>query len=314
MEQGTTEKQAARQVVVTEDEAGQRLDNYLMARLRGAPRSLVYRIVRGGEVRVNSARVRPDRRLDAGDKVRIPPVRIEERAPGAAPKGLLTTLEARIVHEDDALLVIDKPSGLAVHGGSGVHAGLIEALRQMRPHCKALELVHRLDRDTSGCVMIAKKRSTLRHLHEALREGKVRKTYLALVSGRWPKRLGRVNVALEKNVVSSGERVVRADSGGKASETLFKVVRAFRDATLVEASPLTGRTHQIRVHAQVSGHPIAGDEKYGDKAFNRLMREAGLRRLFLHAARLEFETADGRSLAVEAPLDPPLVELLERLP
>jgi 23S rRNA pseudouridine955/2504/2580 synthase len=314
MEPAPAEKPSARQLVVTAEEAGQRLDNYLMSRLKGAPRSLVYRIVRGGEVRVNSSRVRPDRRLEAGDKVRVPPVRIEERPPGVAPKGLLAELESRILHEDDALLVIDKPSGLAVHGGSGVHAGLIEALRQMRPHCKSLELVHRLDRETSGCVMIAKKRSMLRHLHEALREGGVSKTYLALAQGRWPKRLQRVDAALEKNVVSSGERVVRAEAGGKASETRFRVLRSFRDATLVEAMPVTGRTHQIRVHAQVAGHPLAGDEKYGDRDFNRQMRAAGLRRLFLHAFRLEFDGPDGQHRCIEAPLRPDLAGFLERLP
>jgi 23S rRNA pseudouridine955/2504/2580 synthase len=314
MKEATTENRGARQVVISADEAGQRLDNFLLARLRGAPRALIYRIVRGGEVRVNSARARPDRRLDAGDRVRIPPVRLEERAPGDAPRVVLTTLAARVVYEDDALMVIDKPSGLAVHGGSGLQVGLIEALRQLRPDCRALELVHRLDRETSGCVMISKKRSMLRHLHAALREGQVHKTYAALVRGRWPKKLQRVTAALEKNVVRSGERVVRADAEGKASETLFRVIKAYRDATLVEASPVTGRTHQIRVHAQVSGHPIAGDDKYGDKDFNRAMKAAGLKRLFLHAERLELTLPDGRPLRVEAPLDAHLASVLEQLP
>ncbi|MFM7783901.1 MAG: pseudouridine synthase, partial [Gammaproteobacteria bacterium] len=186
---------AARVVTVSPEESGQRLDNFLLALLKGAPRSLVYRIVRGGEVRVNSARARPDRRLEAGERVRIPPVRLAERAePARPPRALLDELSARILFENDALLVIDKPSGLAVHGGSGVHAGMIEALRVLRADCPGLELVHRLDRDTSGCVMVAKKRSMLRHLHEALREGTIRKTYLALVRGRWPRSKTRVAV------------------------------------------------------------------------------------------------------------------------
>lgn len=305
----------ARIVEVSADQAGQRLDNFLLARLKGAPRSLVYRIVRAGEVRVNSGRARPERRLEAGDRVRVPPVRLDAvREPGTPPRSLVQQLAERILYEDDALLVIDKPSGLAVHGGSGLSLGLIEALRTMRPDCPGLELVHRLDRDTSGCVMLAKKRSMLRHLHAALREGTVRKTYLALVRGQWPARKTRVTAALEKNVVSSGERVVRADEGGKASETRFRVLRRFRDATLVEASPLTGRTHQIRVHAQVAGHPIAGDDKYGDRDFDRLARESGLRRLFLHAASLDLVLPSGAPLHVEAALEPALEAVLARLP
>lgn len=301
-------------VDIGSEHAGQRLDNFLLARLKGVPRSRVYRIVRSGEVRVNSARARPDQRLAAGDRVRVPPVRVAERVvaePGAA---LQQTLRDRILYEDAALLVVDKPSGLAVHGGSGLSLGLIEALRAMRPDCASLELVHRLDRETSGCVMIARKRSLLRHLHEALREGTITKTYTTLVAGRWPKRLTRVAAALEKNTVRSGERVVRANGDGKASETLFRVLEHYRDATLLEARPLTGRTHQIRVHAQVSGHPVAGDEKYGEREFNKRMREAGLRRLFLHASAIELVLPDGRPLRVAAPLDPALEHFLETLP
>jgi 23S rRNA pseudouridine955/2504/2580 synthase len=303
----------ARIVEVSSDDAGQRLDNFLLARLKGAPRSLVYRIVRGGEVRVNSGRVKPDRRLEAGDKVRVPPVRLAERDPAVPPRGLCEELAGRILFENDGLLVIDKPSGLAVHGGSGLSLGLIEALRAMRPDCKSLELVHRLDRDTSGCVMVAKKRAVLRHLHEGLREGKVRKRYLALVRGRWPASRARVAVSLEKNTLSSGERVVRADDAGKRAETLFRVVSAFAEATLLEASPVTGRTHQIRVHAQVSGHPIAGDDKYGDRDFDKQMRAHGLRRVFLHAASLAFSLPSGETVEVSAPLDPALAAVLESL-
>lgn len=301
-------------VEIDEGHAGQRLDNFLLSRLKGVPRSRIYRIVRSGEVRVNSARVRPDQRLVAGDRVRVPPVRTAEGRPAQPGAGLQQTLHERILHEDDGLLVIDKPSGLAVHGGSGLSLGLIEALRAMRPDARFLELVHRLDRETSGCVMIARKRSMLRHLHEALRNGTITKTYTTLVAGRWPKRLTRVTAALEKNVVRSGERVVRASDDGKASETRFRILETYRDATLLEAQPLTGRTHQIRVHAQVSGHPVAGDEKYGDREFNRCMHEAGLRRLFLHASVIELVLPDGRPLAVSAPLDPTLAAFLETLP
>ncbi len=200
-----------------------------------------------------------------------------------------------------------------MHGGSGVRSGMIEALRVLRADCPGLELVHRLDRDTSGCVMVAKKRSMLRHLHEALREGTIRKTYLALVRGRWPRSKTRVTAALEKNIVNAGERVVRAGEGGKASETLFRVLRNFPEATLVEASPLTGRTHQIRVHAQVAGHPIAGDDKYGDREFDKKMKGEGLSRLFLHAAALDFRLPGGQRQHVEAPLGKELEAVLSRL-
>ena len=308
------QQQGVSLVEVDQEQAGQRLDNFLLARLKGVPRSWVYRIVRSGEVRVNSARAKPEQRLQAGDRVRVPPVRVAERESVEPGAGLVQALDSRILYEDAALLVVDKPSGLAVHGGSGLSLGLIEALRAMRPDCRALELAHRLDRDTSGCVMIAKKRSMLRHLHEALREGSITKTYTTLVQGRWPKRLTRVAVALEKNTVRGGERVVRADEAGKASETRFRVLEVYRDATLLEAQPVTGRTHQIRVHAQVSGHPVAGDEKYGEREFNRQMREFGLRRLFLHASSVALRLPEGEPLVISAPLDASLARVLETLP
>jgi len=308
------ESKGATLVEVGEEQAGQRLDNFLLARLKGVPRSRVYRIVRSGEVRVNSSRARPDQRLQIGDRVRVPPVRMGDRPEAQPGEELLRVLAQRVLYEDPALLVVDKPSGLAVHGGSGLSLGLIEALRVLRPDCMSLELVHRLDRETSGCVMIAKKRSMLRYLHQALREGLVNKSYTTLVQGRWPKRLARVLLALEKNTVRGGERLVRADESGKASETRFRVVEEFREATLLEARPVTGRTHQIRVHAQASGHPVAGDEKYGEREFNRRMRDYGLRRLFLHASSLELPLADGGTLAVSAPLDPGLARVLGNLP
>tara|TARA_R110002051_G_scaffold65769_2_gene119069 strand:- start:6132 stop:7106 length:975 start_codon:yes stop_codon:yes gene_type:complete len=288
--------------LITEDQAGQRIDNYLLTRLKGAPRTFVYRILRKGEVRVNKGRIKPEYRLQAGDNVRIPPVRLPEpNEPVLVGQGILQALETNIVYEDKGLIVVNKPAGLAVHGGSGLNFGVIEAMRQLRPDCPQLELVHRLDRDTSGCLMIAKKRSMLRHLHAALRGDGVRKRYLALVRGHWPATTKRVHAPLQKNNLRSGERMVEVNPEGKESLTEFSVVKRFGDfATLVEARPITGRTHQIRVHARHAGHPIAGDLKYGDDDFSQQIREMGGKRLFLHAASLTTELPDGTRLEVAA--------------
>jgi 23S rRNA pseudouridine955/2504/2580 synthase len=292
---------------IDSDQAGQRLDNFLMARLKGVPKSRVYNIIRKGEVRVNKGRVKPDYKLCAGDLVRVPPVRVSESEPEAkASNQMLKLLAASILYEDDGLLVINKPPGLAVHGGSGISLGLIETLRQMRPDARYLELVHRLDRDTSGCIMIAKKRSYLRHLQAALRDknsGDISKTYCALVVGGWPKSCKRVDTPLLKSEVAKDERVVRVHPEGKPSLTEFKILQTFVGFTLVEARPITGRTHQIRVHAQYAGHSLVGDEKYGSDDVNARMREQGVKRLFLHAAALSFKLP-GASAAtlVEAPL------------
>jgi len=272
---------------------GQRLDNFLHRELKGVPKSLVYRIVRTGEVRVNGRRAKPDYRLQAGDDIRLPPLSLSESAtPALASAALRTRLEAAVLYEDETVLVIDKPAGLAVHGGSGLSLGLIEALRQSRPDCRQLELVHRLDRDTSGCLLVAKKRSALRFLQAALREHQIQKTYVALVKGRWSKRKKFVESHLEKFELDSGERRVRTSEEGKLSRTEFTVLGYYRagtdECTLVEARPVTGRTHQIRVHAQATGHPLAGDDKYSDDAFNVAMKKRGFKRLFLHALRLEF--------------------------
>ncbi|MDX9874097.1 MAG: 23S rRNA pseudouridine(955/2504/2580) synthase RluC [Spongiibacteraceae bacterium] len=293
---------------------GQRIDNFLMRELKGVPRSRIYRLLRKGEVRVNRGRVRAEARLAAGDEVRIPPVRVSEEAGTAlpVPAPLLNHLASCIVYEDDALLVINKPAGLAVHGGSGIQTGLIEALRQLRPDARFLELVHRLDRDTSGLIMIAKKRSTLTTLHEALRGDGVDKRYLALAVGSWPVQRKRVEAPLLKNTLRSGERVVRVSADGKPAVTLFKVLERFPEATLVEASPVTGRTHQIRVHAQFAGCPLAGDDKYGNRDVEVVFREKGLKRLFLHAFRL-FVPLDGRRLELEAPLPAELESFLAAL-
>lgn len=288
--------------LVSEDLAGQRIDNYLITRLKGAPRTLVYRILRKGEVRVNKGRVKPDYRLQAGDSIRIPPVRLPEpNEPVLVGQGILQALEQNILYEDKGLIVINKPAGLAVHGGSGLNFGVIEAMRQLRPDVPQMELVHRLDRDTSGCLMIAKKRSMLRHLHAALRGDGVRKCYLALVRGHWPATTRKVHAPLQKNNLRSGERMVEVNAEGKESLTEFSVVQRFGDfATLVEARPITGRTHQIRVHARHAGHVIAGDPKYGSDEFSQQIKELGGKRLFLHAASLHVELPDGTQLDVKA--------------
>ena len=284
--------------------AGQRIDNFLMARVRGVPRSHLYRVLRRGEVRVNKGRVKPSYRLQAGDAVRIPPLRqTEGPAPAQPPAAIARGLAGAVLYEDDRLLVLDKPSGLAVHGGSGLGFGLIETLRLERPGMP-LELVHRLDRETSGCLILSKRRSTLRDLHEALRDNAMDKRYLALLAGALPRAEVLVDAPLLKNTLRSGERMVRVNTAeGKPARTLFRRLRQFGGATLVEVRLLTGRTHQIRVHAAHLGAPVAGDEKYGHDDANRRFRALGLKRLFLHAAALTFR-ADymAEPLRVEAPL------------
>ncbi len=310
-----SDQQSARIIEVGGEEAGQRIDNFLVTRLKGVPKSRIYRILRTGEVRVNSGRIKPSYRVQAGDAVRVPPLRQgEAEAPTRPADRVLAQVQGAIIYEDKGLLVIDKPSGLAVHGGSGLSYGLIEALRALRPEAPFLELGHRLDRDTSGCILVAKKRSVLRAFHELLREGGSDKRYLALVKGHWRSGEVRVEAPLLKNVAQSGERFVRVSTDGKAATTIFRPVTHYRDATLVEAELITGRTHQVRVHAAHAGHPIAGDDKYGDEPFNRQMAECGLRRLFLHASALTFTLPEsGQVVSVSAPLSPELRTVLDRL-
>ena len=302
-------------IEVAPELAGQRIDNFLITALKGVPKTLVYRILRKGEVRVNKGRVKPEYKIQAGDIVRVPPVRLPERdEPAPVAQGLLQRLEAAIVYEDKALIVMNKPAGIAVHGGSGLSFGVIEALRQLRPDAKELELVHRLDRDTSGLLMIAKKRSMLRHLHAALRGDGVDKRYMALVRGHWPTAKKQVNAPLLKSNLRSGERMVEVNDEGKEALTLFRVLRRFGDfATIVEARPITGRTHQIRVHTLHAGHMIAGDNKYGDEDFSREIRELGGKRLFLHADALTVPLPDGGELKLEAPVDEVWAKTVERL-
>lgn len=307
-------KPSVRHLAVDENSAGQRLDNFLLRELKGVPRTRLYRAMRKGEIRINKGRVKADSRLVEGDVVRIPPLRVPEASePPAIPRFWSGQLEERVVYEDDSLLVINKPSGLAVHGGSGLNYGMIECLRQMRPDERRLELVHRLDRDTSGLILIAKKPALLRELHRQLREGHVDKRYLALVPGKWPRALSRVDAPLLKNTLQSGERMVRVNKEGKRSVTEFRVVERLQGASLVEAKPITGRTHQIRVHAQHAGFALLGDVKYSDDRGEALCQRLGLKRLFLHAHTLRFTLPVVGRLELQADLDPDLENILTNI-
>lgn len=299
-------------VEITDENDGQRLDNFLITYLKGVPKSRIYRIVRKGEVRVNKGRKDVKYRLCAGDLVRIPPVKIAQRDETVfIPAILKQTLNREILFEDESLLIVNKPSGFAVHGGSGIQSGVIEALRDLRQELRFLELVHRLDRDTSGCLIVAKKRSALRNLHEQFRGNGIQKHYLALLAGKWQKKKLLVDKALQKNVSRGGERMVVVSASGKAAETTFKRLQLFPAATLVEASPHTGRTHQIRVHAASMGHPIVGDARYGTADINKEFRERGFKRLFLHAQKLTFQhPVFEQILSVTAPLPPDLAKLI----
>jgi 23S rRNA pseudouridine955/2504/2580 synthase len=300
---------AVRWIDVSEDEAGQRIDNYLIARLKGVPKSHIYRILRSGEVRINSRRVAASDRVAAGDRIRVPPVRVAERDESVpAPHFRLP-----ILFEDDALIALDKPAGIAVHGGSGVAHGVIESLRSMRPEARFLELVHRLDRETSGVLLIAKKRAALTALHETLRERTADKRYLVGVAGRFRNELQRVRLALAKRDAADGGKRVSVSEAGQAAETVFRRVARGPEFSLLEAELLTGRTHQIRVHLAHLKHPVLGDDRYGDFELNRRLRKEGLKRMFLHAASIALaHPLTGEALAVEAPLPPELARFRDR--
>ena len=303
---------SVRFVEIGEERAGQRLDNFLLGLLKGVPKTRIYRLLRKGEARVNKGRAKPDYRLQTGDTVRIPPVRTAEREAATPERHLVARLDGCIVFEDARLLVVDKPTGMAVHGGSGVRLGVIETLRHLRPQARFLELAHRLDRDTSGLLMIAKHRAELRHLHANLREGAVRKTYQALLRGALPKAGQIVDAPLQKNILRGGERMVRVHREGKPARSRFRLLTDFSGrASLVQVGLDTGRTHQIRAHAAHMGQPVAGDAKYGDEAFNRALRALGLNRLFLHAWRLTIPRDEGPDLRLECPLPPPLQRILD---
>ncbi len=302
-------------VEIDENNDQQRVDNFLIATLKGVPKSRIYRMVRKGEVRINKKRCKVLQRLVIGDLVRIPPVRVSiKEVTEYIPDFLKRSLEQNILFEDDYLLVINKPSGFAVHGGSGINAGIIEALRTIRPDARFLELVHRLDRDTSGCLIIAKKRSALRVLHAQFRDNGVEKTYQALLSGCWQRKKCWVDMPLLKNISKGGERMVVVSKQGKPSETLFRRLQTFKNSTWVEAMPKTGRTHQIRVHAAWLGHAIVGDERYGQSDINQAFKKVGFKRLVLHAGRLVFKhPSSGEKMLVVAPLPDELDKLIKQL-
>jgi 23S rRNA pseudouridine955/2504/2580 synthase len=314
------ERKDSRTVRIADDREGQRIDNFLLNYLKGVPRSLVYKLLRSGQVRVNGGRVKAERKLEAGDMVRIPPVQLETPTDkGTPPRGLLEALEAAIVFEDPRLLAINKPAGVASHGGSGISFGAIETLRALRPR-ESLELVHRLDRDTSGLLLVARKRSALSELQALMREdggraGGIRKRYLALLTGRMPDGVMSVDAPLHVGLRQGGERHVQVTPGGKSSMSHFKVLERRGGQSYCEVRIETGRTHQIRVHAGHIGHPVAGDDKYGDPDANRRLRDqAGLRRMFLHASTLEFALDDGRTpYLLNAPLPAELIDVLDRL-
>lgn len=315
----TAQTAKVRLIEVDQDNSGQRIDNFLLAQLKGVPRSMIYRLLRTGQVRVNKGRKKPHYKLTAGDIVRIPPVTTIEREPSQASYSDKEKLSGSILFEDKSLIILNKPAGMAVHGGSGINYGVIEAFRQLRPESHFLELVHRLDRETSGCLVLAKKRSALVQLHEMLRRehGKsMDKTYLALLRGVWQGKKKKINAPLEVNSRQSGERFVTVSAKGKQASSIFVPEKNFpqANAALVSIKLLTGRTHQARVHAQSIDQPIAGDDRYGDRGFNRRMKLDGLKRLFLHASRLRFKhPVDGTTIDIEAPLPEPLAKLLENL-
>ena len=309
-----SDKPAVRYLEAVEGDDGQRIDNYLIRVLKDAPRSLVYRILRSGEVRVNSKRVGPDYRLSARDRVRVPPIRLQPRQEPQAPsQSLKDFIGEAIIYEDADLIVVNKPAGVAVHGGSGLSFGVIEALRARHPELKELDLVHRLDRDTSGCLLVAKRRSVLRELHAAMRERQMEKRYYTLVCGRWPFGTKTIDLPLKTNLKQGGERVVRVHADGQEATTTFKPVKHFAKlATLLDVDLGTGRTHQIRVHAAHAGYPVAGDEKYGDRECDARLKAFGLKRMFLHAHTIGFALR-GKPLSISAPLPQELQDVLDQL-
>lgn len=309
-----TTTNAVERIEIAADQAGQRIDNFLLTYLKGVPRSQIYRILRRGEVRVNKGRIKPHYRLQSGDSIRIPPVTRSVSEPTVPPLKAVERIKAAVLYEDSRVIILNKPSGMAVHGGSGLSFGVIEAMRHWRSDLHYLELVHRLDRDTSGCLVIAKTRGALRQLHTLLRGEGMDKRYLALVKGRWQGEARHVTAPLQKNILSSGERMVKVSREGKPSLSVFIPRGVSSNVSLLEVLLKTGRTHQIRVHASHIGHPIAGDEKYGDEIFNREMRDIGVKRLFLHAWRLEFSLQEPQqTISITAPLDTNLQQVLNHL-
>lgn len=303
-------KDSATLLEVDEESAGQRIDNYLLRLAKGVPKSHIYRILRSGEVRVNKGRIGADYKLRIADVVRVPPIRIAATKEEAD----VPARDFALVFEDEALIVLDKPAGVAVHGGSGVSFGVIEQLRRARPQAKLLELAHRLDRETSGLLLVAKKRSALVALHDMFRDGKVHKRYLALVKGQWRDALRHVRLPLHKYLNAEGERRVSVNPEGKEAHSVVRLVKRWQDFSLVEVELKTGRTHQIRVHLAHLGFPLAGDDKYGDFALNKALQKSGLKRMFLHAALLTLpHPLSGEALDFAVPLPPELEAFLAKL-
>lgn len=312
LETGTS--YGVRYVEIEEDYAGQRVDNYLLRLLKGVPKSRIYRILRKGEVRLNGKRIKPNTRLTAGDRLRVPPVRVAD-SPQGRNYFLEKNIDKTIIYESKVMLIINKPAGIAVHGGSGISAGVIESLRRSRPQDKHLELVHRLDRGTSGCLMIARKRSYLKLLQAELqRKDQLRKVYQVIVHGRWPSRKQHINAPISRNLLRSGERVSRVEEGGKESITEFRVDSGNGEYSVLEASPITGRTHQIRVHCRYAGYPVVGDDKYGFEDIDKKNKNRGFKRLMLHASKLIIPAlGDQPSVEVEAPADEQFLKFLDQV-
>ncbi len=302
-------------VEINEQNAGQRIDNFLFNYLKSVPKGHIYKIIRKGEVRVNKGRIKQTYKLQYGDSVRIPPITVTEKTPQPAPgRSLLNLIEKSVIFEDSSLIAINKPSGVAVHGGSGVSYGIIEALRVLKPEQKFLELIHRLDRDTSGCLLVAKKRSALIAVQDLLRNRQTDKRYLTLLCGKVPFTKKKVTAPLLREALKSGERFVRVDKMGKESTSYFSTIEQFNHATLMEVKIVTGRTHQIRVHSQYLGHCVAGDSKYSNYACNQRLKEKGLRRLFLHSAQMSFQHPDtGKKMTIKASLTDDLADFLNVL-
>jgi 23S rRNA pseudouridine955/2504/2580 synthase len=299
-------------LIIDENHDSQRIDNYLLGKLKGLPKSRLYKALRKGEIRVNKKRISPDYKLQSGDSIRLPPLRLSVKPIKPVPgQRLCNLIKNKIIWEDGDFLILNKPSGIAVHGGSGIHFGVIEILRVIYPKNKFLELAHRLDKETSGCLVIAKKSSILKEIHALLKDRKVRKSYLLLVAGRCTFKHKMVDVPLKKNILKSGERVVKVNSEGKPAKTLFKCIKVMERFSLLEAKPITGRTHQIRVHAAWIGHPILGDEKYGTEETNKILKAHGINLLCLHSLSIQFYLASKeKQIGICALLDEPWRQMI----
>jgi 23S rRNA pseudouridine955/2504/2580 synthase len=301
-------------IEIKRDQHGQRVDNYLSRVMHGLPKSRIYRLIRKGEIRVNKGRIKPNHRLQEGDVIRIPPYRVEEKTEPSLPANLLDVISRAVLYEDEHCLVVNKPAGLAVHGGSGLKFGLLDVLKAIRPDADYLELAHRLDRETSGCLLVAKNRQTLIYFHEQFKEHTLVKKYFAGVIGNWQHGTITVRAALKKQVLKGGERMVEVDEKGKDAATRFSLLEHFKGLSLLEVELETGRTHQIRVHAQHMGHPVAGDQKYGDREQNMALKSLGLKHLFLHAHWLEFQLPNAQEpIMVTTPMPTDLQQTLDQL-